>query len=355
MIAGRYCMSLYRAHPAPLTTLFGELENFALSERQVLVGTPGTILTRSNASGFAFYAHQYYDALGVKRERYVAGPTGDDDADRTAEALQSRIEDVKRLLPSIRLLAREGFQLADSRTFATVAALHNSGLFAAGALLVGSHAYGAILNRLGIRAASYLTEDVDIARDRRLELADGKTALAEILKSSGIEFIEVPPIDWRSPSTSFKERGRSTFQVELLAPARGDEIASAPVPELGAHAVTLPFLRYLLAESQVTALLAREGCSAVRVPLPERFAIHKLIVSQLRHGRDAKARKDRGQALVLCAALGDMHPGALESAVQRVPVRARGHLRRAFEHLRQPLEKEHPRAWEELMSSPRGW
>ncbi|MGZ5459847.1 MAG: GSU2403 family nucleotidyltransferase fold protein [Thermoanaerobaculia bacterium] len=337
-----------------MTTLFGELESFALSEREILVGTAGTVLTRSNASGFAFYAHQSYDALGAKRERYVAGPVGDGHAERAVEELRSRIEDIRRLLPSIRLLAREGFQLANSRTFATIASLQNAGLFAAGALLVGSHGYGVILNRLGVRAASYLTEDVDIARDHRLVLADGEKPLAEILKSSGIEFVEVPVLDRRSPSTAFKQRGRSTFQVELLAPGRGDEIASKPVPELGAHAVTLPFLGYLLAESQVTALLAREGCSAVRVPLPERFAIHKLIVSQLRRGRDARAQKDRGQALVLCAALGDMHPGALESAVRSVPVRARGHLRRALDPLRQPLEKEHPRAWEELNASQRG-
>ncbi|HYC61700.1 MAG TPA: GSU2403 family nucleotidyltransferase fold protein [Thermoanaerobaculia bacterium] len=331
-----------------MTTLFGDLENFAASASRVFVGTPGTILKRSNASGFAFYAHQYYDALGVKRERYVAGPIGEEPAEHAVEELRSRIEELKRLLPSIRLLGREGFQLADSRAFATIAALQNSGLFGAGALLVGSHAYGVILNRLGVRAASYLTEDVDIARNRRLLVADGKMPLAEILKSSGIEFVEVPSLDRRSPSTSFKQRGRSTFQVELLAPARGDDIPSAPVPELAAHAVTLPLLGYLLAESQVTALLAREGCSAVRVPLPERFAIHKLIVSQLRRGRDAKAQKDRTQALVLCAALGDMHPGALESAVQSVPARARGHLRRAVGQVRQPLENDHPRAWDEL-------
>lgn len=341
-------MNLYRSHPASLTTLFAELESFALGEREILVGTPGTVLRRSNASGFAFYAHQYYDALGAKRERYVAGPVGDEDADRAAGELSSRIAELKGLLPSIRLLGREGFQLADSRTFATIAALRNAGLFGAGALLVGSHAYGVILNRLGVRAASYRTEDVDIARDHRLELAGGEAPLAEILKASGMEFVEVPTLDPREPSTAFKQRGRSTFQVELLAPGRGDEVGSKRVPELAAHAVTLPFLGYLLAESQVTALLAREGCSAVRVPLPERFAIHKLIVSQLRRGRDAKAQKDRGQALVLCAALGDLHPGAIDSAVQNVPPRARGHLRRALKPLRETLSKEHPRAWEEL-------
>ena len=221
---------------------------------------------------------------------------------------------------------------------------------AAGALLVGSHAYGVILNRLGGRAASYLTEDVDIARPTRLVFAQGATPLAEILKTSGIDFVEVPELDSRAPSTALKERGRSTFQVELLAPARGDEIAATAAPELGVHAVTLPFLGYLVAESQVTALLAREGCSAVRVPLAERFAVHKLIVSQLRRGRDAKTQKDRAQALVLCASLGDMHPGALESAVKEVPRRALKDLRRALEQIRQPLENEHPRAWDELNS-----
>lgn len=341
-------MSLYRTHPATLTVLFAELENFALASPEVFVGTPGSILTRSNASGFAFYGHQYYDALGHKRERYVAGPVGEEGAERTAEELRSRIEEVKRLLPSIRLLGREGFQLVDSRTFVTAAALHNAGLFSAGAFLVGSHAYGVILNRLGVRAASYLTEDVDIARDRRLALGGGEVSLGELLRSTGVPFVEVPSLDPRSPSTSFKERGRSTFQVEVLAPSAGDEIGSSAVPELGVHALTLPYLRYLLAESQVTALLAREGCCQVRVPTPERFAIHKLIVSQLRRGGDAKARKDRAQALVLCAALGELQPGALGSAVQAVPPGARKHLRRATEQIREALEPRHARAWEEL-------
>ena len=35
-------------------------------------------------------------------------------------------------------------------------------------------------------------------------------------------------------------------------------------------------LTYLLAETQMAAVLARQGCVAVRVPLPERFALHKL-------------------------------------------------------------------------------
>lgn len=341
--------TLYSLHPASLRTLFAEVETFARAQPVVFVGTAGSVLQRSNASSFAFYAHQYYDALGRKRERYVAGPVGSPDAEASAEDLRTRIADLKNLVPSLRLLGREGFQLTDARTFATIASLHNHGLFAAGALLVGSHAYGALLNRLGVRAAAYRTEDIDLARRTRLALERSEDAsLLEMLRSSGVEFVEVPQLDRGGPATSFKEKGRSTFHVDLLAPARGEQIGAIAVPELGAHAQTLPYLGYLLEESDQTALIAREGCCSVRVPLPERFAVHKLIISSMRRGRDAKILKDRTQASVLCAALAELHPGAVESAVRAVPRGARKHLRSALASVREVLQKNHPRAWEEL-------
>ena len=339
----------YSVHPASLTTMFSEVESFALSQREGFVGTAGTVLRRRNASGFEFYAHQYYDALGAKRESYVAGPVGSSEADAAAAELETRIADVNRVVPLIRLLGREGFQLADSRTYAVIAALHNQGLFAGGAILVGSHAYGSLLNLLGIRAAAYVTEDVDIARAGPLALVRKSMTFVDVLRESGIEFVDVPQLGRRTPATSFKQRGRSTFQIDLLAPARGEEIGSAAFPELNAHAVTLPFLGYLLKESQMTAILAREGCCAVRVPTAERYAIHKLIVAQLR-GRSAKVQKDRAQALVLCAALGELHPGALRSAVEDVPRRAVKYLRRGLDDLRGQIEKPFPRAWAELIA-----
>jgi hypothetical protein len=344
-------MATYTLHPDSLTTLFSEIEAFALAQVKVFVGTPGSVLHRRNASQFEFYAHQYYDALGEKRERYVAGPVGNSEADAAAEELNIRIGDANRMAPLIRLLGREGFQLADSRTFATLAALHNHGFFAAGGLLAGSHAYGVILNRLGVRAPSYRTEDVDLARRGALAfVSQPKQSLAEILRDSGIELVELPQLDARTPATSYKQRGRSTFQIELLAPARGEEIGSIAVPELKAHATTLPFLAYLLNESQFTTVLAREGSCAVRVPLPERFAIHKLIVSELRRVGDTKVQKDRTQATVLCAALGESHPGALATALHEIPRRAVKYFRRALDSVRESLEDAHPRAWEELSS-----
>jgi hypothetical protein len=105
---------------------------------------------------------------------------------------------------------------------------------------------------------------------------------------------------------------------------------------------------FLLAESQTAPLLSRQGCLSVRVPLPERFAVHKLITSRLRPGRDAKSEKDILQACVLAGALAESHPGAIASAVAHISKRARSAFAQALTSARRWLEHDHPRAWEEL-------
>jgi hypothetical protein len=332
--------------------LYGDLENHALAQREVFVGTPGSVIERSNASGFRFYAHQYYDGDGKKRERYLAGPAGAAEADAAADRLRTQIRELRELVPSLRLLGREGFQLVDPRTYATLASLHNHGVFAAGGMLIGSHAYGVLLNRIGVRAAAYATEDVDIARSEALAFAERPAGgFLRMLRGSGIDFVEVPGLDRKRPATSFKQQGRSRFHVDLLVPSRDEKFPAVFVPELEAYATGLPWLGYLLADSQTAMVAAREGCCAVRAPLPERFAVHKLLVSRLRAGRDAKSARDVHQAAVLCAALAEGHPGALEAAVAEVPRRAKRHLRSALAAVG-PLLRGHPRALAELRIAP---
>ena len=174
----------------------------------------------------------------------------------------------------------------------------------------------------------------------------GDMSFLEMLESSGIAFFGVPGLDRRQPASSFKETGKSFFQVDLLVPSPDEAIDLVPVPELKAHATALPYLRYLLAQSQDALVLAREGCCSVRVPLPERFALHKLMVSQLRK-RGAKALQDVAQAAVLFAVLAERHAGALEEAAAAVPASARKHLAKGVPALRDALAA-HPRAAEVL-------
>lgn len=341
--------ALYRPHSPALMVLYGDLENHARMQEKAFVGTAGSVLERSNAAGFRFYAHQFYDGDGKKRERYLAGPVGSPEADATAEALRWAIADTKLASGSLRLLGREGFALADAKTYATLASLHNHGVFRAGGVLIGSHAYGLLLNQLGVAGAAYSTEDIDIARREKLAFAVlPEASFLEMLQATGIPFVEVPRLDARQASTSFKEQGRSRFHVDLLVPSAGEDFSVVPVPELQAHATALPYLGYLLADSQMSLLMAREGCCMVRVPLPERFALHKLMVSQLRTERGAKSEKDLFQAAVLLAILGEKHPGAIEEALRQAPASILSRLNQAIGQIRPLLERDHPRAWDEL-------
>ncbi len=344
---------LYAPHRRALTVLYADLESYALNQREVFVGTAGSVIERKNAAGFRFYAHQSYDSEGKKRERYLAGPVGSPGADSAAEKTRARIDELKDIVSSLRMLGREGFNLVDAKTYATLASLHNHGVFGAGGLLIGSHAYGVLLNRLGVRATPYATEDIDIARRETLAFEKiPERSFLEMLNDSGISFVEVPQLNRKQPATSFKQRGRSRFHIDLLVSSTQEDFPVVPIPELQAHATGLPYLGYLLAESQTTVLMAREGCCSVRVPVPERFAVHKLIVSRLRTGRDAKSDKDLVQACVLCAALAESHPGAIESAVAKIPRRAKKYFKPALESARRLLQQNHLRAWEELNTVP---
>ena len=343
---------LYIAHSRALTTLYSDLESYAGQQREVFVGTAGSVVERANAAKFRFYARQYYDANGKQRESYLCGPVGDAQVDARAREMRIRIEELKDLVPSLRLLGREGYNLADSKTYATLASLHNHGVFSAGGMLIGSHAYGALINQLGVRAANYATEDIDIARREALAFDTlPEQSFLEMLQDSGIEFVAVPQIDPKLPATSFKQRGRTRFHVDLLVPSPSEEFPVLPIPELKAHATGLPYLKYLLQESQMAMLMAREGCCNVRVPLPERFAVHKLIVSQLRAGRGIKPDKDIFQACVLLAVMADGHSGAIEAALKKVPRSARKYLKPAIESGRSLLENRYPRAWEALAAA----
>ena len=334
----------YIAHPRPLTALFAELASYAAAQSVAFVGTPGTVLQRQNAKGFQFYARQYYDALGKQREQYVAGPVGTAGADLTAAALRAEIEQAQAQIPDLQLLGREGFAVVDARTWATAASLHNFGLFRAGAVLLGSHAFGVLLNQLGVRAPAYTTEDIDIGRNGPLAFdAPPTQSLLDMLNASGIAFTALPELDHRQPATSFGEIGRARFHVDLLAPSPTTTVSFAPVPELQAHATTLPWLRFLLNETSLAPILARQGCCMVRVPLPERFALHKLMASQVRADRYGKSAKDVEQAAVVLAVLAEHYPGAIEVALARVPRSGLKALRGGIAQVT-PLLAAHPRA-----------
>ncbi|HEY5241831.1 MAG TPA: GSU2403 family nucleotidyltransferase fold protein [Polyangiaceae bacterium] len=311
-------MSLFTRHPLVLQTAFSDLKRRAQEQPFLLTGTPGSVGTRE-VSGRPFYYRQFYDAQGKKAAEYI-GPVGAKQAEERAEAIRGAIALTRALVKEVRLLVQTGYVRADPRTGAILGALANHALFRGGAVLVGSRAYGTLLNELGVRAAAFSTEDVDIARGRPLEIAlEADVDFEKILAASTVPLLPVPGFDRKAPATSYKSAGRDRLRVDLLVPATGTEVSTRPVPELRAHAQAMPYLRQLLARPLDTVVLGREGVVPVRVPRPEAFAWHKVLLSQLRGATSDKRGKDSAQAAVILAVLSEDAPDALEVAFAELP------------------------------------
>jgi hypothetical protein len=108
----------------------------------------------------------------------------------------------------------------------------------------------------------------------------------------------------------------SDFVVDFLAPSFDDKEGPQKLEALGVWAQGLHFLNLLIRDPIPAVAIYREGV-LVQIPRPERYAIHKLIVSSRRRGPgQAKAEKDLAQAGALIAALSDARPAELKSAYE---------------------------------------
>lgn len=204
---------------------------------------------------------------------------------------------------------------AEARVFE---ALVQSGLFEAGAVLVGSHAFLNIGNMLCVTwdGEAGRTLDIDIAINLSIEVAapDREMDLADILRGADRGFFPVPALDPTHSATRFKIRNRE-ITVSILAPELGKP-ASRPIliPGLNAAAEPVRFLDYVLEESQPAVIPSGAGL-LIRVPDPARFALHKLVVSQRRpSAMAAKSRKDIHQAAAVLEVLKDLRPGDIAHA-----------------------------------------
>ncbi|HEY8266880.1 MAG TPA: GSU2403 family nucleotidyltransferase fold protein [Steroidobacteraceae bacterium] len=342
---------LFRRHDPAGSARYQELKQLALSQRRILAGTPGTLKQRTQ-SGNRYWVREHIRVDGRKTDEYL-GPEASTAA-AAVERLRSEVELAKALAAGSAALRLLGYQRIDRKPAAVLEVLFNRGLFQAGLALVGSHAYGALLNELGVIAPGYRTQDLDLARARPLAIALADPAnLESLLRETGLDFVPVPGMPSRKPSASFKLPGAEALAVDLLVPgARTGEVVA--VKELGAWAQAIPLLDFLIDEPIRAAVLSPNQVIPVRVPAPERFALHKLFSSQSRGSADRdKAGKDLGQAAVLSAALEQETPGTFAAAFRAMPRSGKPAVRRASRAAARLLDA-HPEAKEALLKIAAG-
>lgn len=314
--------------PVPLSltarTLYAELRELAISiGLQVgLSGTPGTVVNKHVRNGTYVY-FQYRDLDGRTKQAYL-GPEGPDTrqlADRLMQRSELHEQDLQRLEELRGAFVAAGGHVTDHAPMRVLKAFADAGLLhpsRGSIVLVGTHAFNAIGNLLGTRWDSQVqTQDIDLAGANVIDLAveTPQVTLPSVLENLGMGFIPVPALDPRSPSTSYRVRGRE-LRVDLLTPLVGRPRASpVPIKALQAAAQPLRYLDYVIENPLPTVIVGRKLLVLANVPAPERFALHKLLVAESRPSASAsKSAKDRMQATQLLQVLIEEAPDGIAEA-----------------------------------------
>jgi len=318
--------ALFRRHDPASQTRYQDTAQRARAQVRVLAGTPGTLKQRVQ-SGNRYWLREHIRVDGAKDDEYL-GPAAALDEARIA-ALRAEIELGRSLASASAALRLAGYQRVDRKPAAVLAVFFNRGLHQAGLTLVGSHAYGSLLNELGVLAPGYRTQDLDLARSQPLALAlPADASFAALLRESGLAFVPVPGMPSSRPSASFKLPGADALLVDLLVPGK-QAGKVVEVKELATHAQTIPLLEFLVDAPLDSVVLSPNQIVPVRVPAAERFILHKLFASQSRRASPGKAVKDIHQAAVLAAALEEIMPGRIEAAWKALPRAGRPAVKRA--------------------------
>lgn len=197
-----------------------------------------------------------------------------------------------------------------------LAALSRAGVFRLRGVLVGTLAYETYSAMLGIKLplATLKTADVDVAQFKNVSVAieDQTPPILDILKEVDKTFRAVPHVSDGLRSTSYQAKGG--LRVDFLTPNEGPDTDEPQLLKaFGTEAQPLRFLDYLIHSPEWAVVLYDAG-TYVPVPLPERYAIHKLIVSRRRPVGAAKQDKDIRQAEALLNVLAEKRPHELKSA-----------------------------------------
>ena len=304
-------------------TLYAELRSLtlAIGVAENLSDPPGTVVSKT-LRGNRFLYYQYRDLNGSTKQSYL-GPDNDDTRSILAriEARSDALNEDRQRIHELRgaYLAAGGTAIAHP-PFRVLKGFADAGILKPGpnsAVLVGTYAFVALGNMLGVRWESQMqTQDIDIAADSAVSLAVNKPDLNVLDSLTKLEmgFLPIPSLNPKSPSTSFRVRGQE-MRVDLLTP-EVDKASGKPifVEALNAPAQPLRHLDFLIEEVVPALIFGRSELLLVNIPLPERFALHKVLVSESRPSVMAtKAMKDRLQAVQLLDVLLNLNEEPLVS------------------------------------------
>jgi hypothetical protein len=319
-------MSTFIELPLSAQTAYAQLLDSALSREHLrsVADLPGSFAPKL-VRGHRYWYFQYTEPSGKLRQAYV-GP--DNEAVRALMAQKSHATS-PRLGPLVRSAVALGCTEVLSRHLRVIQRLAEYGFFKAGGVLVGTHAFLAYGNMLGVRwGDTSRTQDVDFAHAGK-NLAIALPGNFELNTDAAVKSLEMGllPISGLTSKAgaSYLNPKEPEFRLDFLTTLHRGGSKAFVHPQLGVTLQPLKFMEFSLEDVQQAVLFSGDQAVVASIPHPARYALHKLIVFGERTGTfAAKASKDLRQAGMLLARLKETRRWEVDAAWADLLQRGKG-------------------------------
>jgi hypothetical protein len=297
-----------------------------------LLGLVGAFHKRK-LKGRDYWYFGYRDIDQKQRMVYV-GPDNE-----RVRALATRFAESRQTRPLVspaRMAIAAGCMPAAPKHFRIVRRLAEYGFFRAGGILIGTHAFLALGNMLGVRwQDGAATLDVDLAHAGR-NVSVALPADIKIDVHGALESLEMGLL----PISQFNGKAGSQYRNPKDQELRLDFLTSmtrsgkpVTMPNLNVALEPLKFMEFSLEQPVQGCLFSNLGSCVVNLPAPERYAVHKMIVYGERPvAQRSKATKDLLQAASLVSYFRQIGQADVFNAAWRDAIgRGKGWQKRAFE------------------------
>ncbi|MFN4005266.1 MAG: GSU2403 family nucleotidyltransferase fold protein [Hylemonella sp.] len=274
--------------------LFSQTQEFEV--HNALAGLVGSF-HRRRVRGHDYWYFGYRD-IGQKGRMVYVGP----DNERT-RALVRKYEALRQrrpLAPQARIAIEAGCAPIVPRHFRIIKRLAEYGFFRAGGILIGTHAFLALGNMLGVRwRDAAATLDVDFAHAGN-NISVALPANLKINVHGALESLEMGllPISQFGGGSGAQYRNPQDPQLRLdFLTSMTRDGREVHIPDLNVSLEPLRFMEFSLEAPVQGVVFGNTGACIVNLPAPQRFAVHKLVVYGERPlEQRAKAQKDILQA-----------------------------------------------------------
>jgi len=287
---------------------------------------------KKKVHGHDYWYFQFRDIGGAIKQIYV-GPESEKLSALIQHHKSKPGQGSKSLQPLAAAAVALGCEPLLPKHFRVIRRLAEYGFFKRGGILVGTHAFAAMGNMLGISPMERMqTQDVDFAHaGKNISVAlpaNIKVETTAAIESLAMGLLPIASLSGASGSTYLSTTDPS-FRLDFLTSKFSESDEPIRIEGLSIALQPLKFMEFSMIETTQAAVFCNEGAVIANIPKPDRFAIHKLVVSAERDTSAAvKSNKDIRQANVLIHFYLENRPEEISATYQDALARGPGWRKR---------------------------